>query len=41
MTNGKIRFGKQSGGELTVIPDCVANTEVSVPESDIYIYISN
>ena len=34
MANGKIRFGKQSGGELTlVIPDGVSNTEVIVPES--------
>ena len=34
MANGKIRFGKQSGGELAlVIPDGVANTEVIVPES--------
>lgn len=33
MANGKIRFGKQSGGQLTlVIPDGVANTEVIVPE---------
>ena len=36
MANGKIRFGKQSGGELAlVIPDGVANTEVIVPESGI------
>ncbi len=34
MANGKIRFGKQSGGKLAlVIPDGVANTEVIVPES--------
>ena len=34
MANGKIRFGKQSGGELAlVIPDGVSNTEVVVPES--------
>ena len=34
MANGKIRLGKQSGGQLTlVIPDGVANSEVSVPES--------
>lgn len=34
MANGKIRFGKQSGGELAlVIPDGVADTEVIVPES--------
>mgnify|MGYP000169714465 CR=1 FL=1 len=34
MANGKIRFGKQSGGELAlVIPDGVANTEVIIPES--------
>ena len=36
MANGKIRFGKQSGGELAlVIPDGVANTEVTFPESGI------
>lgn len=36
MANGKIRFGKQSGGKLAlVIPDGVANTEVIVPESGI------
>lgn len=34
MANGKIRFGKQSGGELAlVIPDGVDNTEVVFPES--------
>ena len=34
MANGKIRFGKQSGGELSlVIPDGVSNTEVTFPES--------
>ena len=34
MANGKIRFGKQSGGQLAlVIPDGVTNTEVIVPES--------
>lgn len=34
MANGKIRFGKQSGGQLAlVIPDGVANTEVVIPES--------
>ena len=34
MANGKIRFGKQSGGQLAlVIPDGVANTEVIFPES--------
>ena len=34
MANGKIRFGKQSGGELAlVIPDGTSNTEVIVPES--------
>ena len=34
MANGKIRFGKQSGGELAlVIPDGVSNTEVIVPEN--------
>ena len=36
MANGKIRFGKQSGGTLAlVIPDGVANTEVIVPESGV------
>lgn len=36
MANGKIRFGKQSGGELAlVIPDGVDNTEVTFPESGI------
>ncbi len=36
MANGKIRFGKQSGGELAlVIPDGVTNTEVVVPESGV------
>ena len=34
MANGKIRFGKQSGGQLAlVIPDGVTNTEVTLPES--------
>lgn len=34
MANGKIRFGKQSGGELTlVIPDGVSNTNLVLPES--------
>ncbi len=34
MANGKIRFGKQSGGQLAlVIPDGVSNTEVTFPES--------
>lgn len=34
MANGKIRFGKQSGGELgLVFPDGVSNTEVVLPES--------
>ena len=34
MANGKIRFGKQAGGELAlVIPDGATNTEVIVPES--------
>ena len=34
MANGKIRFGKQSGGQLAlVIPDGVSNTEVIIPES--------
>ena len=36
MANGKIRFGKQSGGTLgLVFPDGVSNTEVIVPESGI------
>ena len=36
MANGKIRFGKQSGGQLAlVIPDGVANTEVTFPESGV------
>lgn len=36
MANGKIRFGKQSGGQLAlVIPDGVSNTEVIVPESGV------
>ena len=36
MANGKIRFGKQSGGQLAlVIPDGVTNTEVVVPKSGI------
>lgn len=36
MANGKIIFGKQSGGKLTlVIPDGVSNTEVVVPESGV------
>ena len=34
MANGKIRFGKQSGGTLgLVFPDGVSNTEVILPES--------
>lgn len=34
MANGKIRFGRQSGGQLAlVVPDGVANTEVVIPES--------
>ena len=34
MANGKIRFGKQSGGELALVfPDGVDNTEVTFPES--------
>ena len=38
MANGKIRFGKQSGGELAlVIPDGVTNTEVIVPESGVLV----
>ena len=36
MANGKIRFGKQAGGELAlIIPNGVTNTEVIVPESGI------
>ena len=36
MANGKIGFGKQSGGQLAlVIPDGVSNTEVVVPESGV------
>ena len=36
MANGKIRFGKQSGGQLALVfPDGVTNTEVIVPESGI------
>ena len=34
MANGKIRFGKQSGGELAlVIPDGASNTNLVLPES--------
>ena len=34
MANGKIRFGKQSGGTLgLVFPDGIGNTEVMLPES--------
>ena len=34
MGNGKIRFGKQAGGQLSlIIPDGATNTEVIVPES--------
>ena len=34
MANGKIRFGKQSGGQLTlVIPDGVTSTDLVLPES--------
>ena len=36
MANGKIRFGKQSGGQLAlIIPDGVTNTEVTFPENGI------
>ena len=36
MANGKIRFGKQSGGQLAlVIPDGIGITEVVVPESGV------
>lgn len=42
MANGKIRFGKQSGGQLTlVIPDGVSNTEVVLPESGTVATTSN
>ena len=38
MANGKIKFGKQSGGQLAlIIPDGVTNTEVIVPESGILV----
>ena len=38
MANGKIRFGKQSGGQLALVfPDGVDNTEVIVPESGILV----
>ena len=34
MANGRIRFGKQSGGEVVLVfPDGVDNTEVLLPES--------
>ncbi len=34
MANGKIRFGKQSGGELALVfPDGATNTEVTFPAS--------
>lgn len=34
MANGKIRFGKQSGGQLAfVIPDGVTSTDLVLPES--------
>ena len=36
MANGKIRFGKQAGGQLSlIIPDGVTNTEVTFPENGI------
>ena len=36
MANGRIRFGKQSGGELALVfPDGATNTEVTFPESGI------
>ena len=36
MANGKIRFGKQSGGTLgLVFPDGATNTEVTLPESGV------
>lgn len=42
MANGKIRFGKQSGGELAlVIPDGATNTEVTLPESGTVATTSN
>ena len=46
MANGKIRFGKQSGGELALVfPDGTTNTEVTFPESGVlateqYVYDS-
>ena len=34
MANGRIRFGKQAGGQLALVfPDGATNTEVIVPES--------
>ena len=34
MANGKIRFGKQAGGQLSlIIPNGATNTEVILPES--------
>lgn len=34
MANGKIKFGKQAGGQLDlIIPDGASNTEVILPES--------
>ena len=42
MANGKIRFGKQSGGVLgLVFPDGVTNTEVTLPESGVIAKISD
>ena len=36
MANGKIRFGKQAGGQLSlIIPNGATNTEVILPESGI------
>ena len=36
MANGKIRFGKQAGGQLSlIIPNGATNTEVTLPESGI------
>lgn len=33
MANGKIRFGKQSGGQLAlVVPDGTSNTSLVLPE---------
>ena len=42
MANGKIRFGKQSGGVLSIsFPDGVSNTEVVLPESGVIAKVSD